>query len=72
MSTPEANPTLLHRASVAVQRGAIESALGTLIPGHGLQLHTWSEIAATPQESVGTRIALARPPRWPAAVALVA
>jgi hypothetical protein len=72
MNTPDANPILLHRASVAVPRRAVESALGTLIPGRDLQLHTWSEIAATPQESVGTRIAPAWPPRWPAAVALVA
>ena len=72
MSTHDANPILLHRASVADHRRAIESALGTLIPGRGVQLHAWSEIAATPQESVGTRITVARPPRWPAAVALVA
>jgi len=72
MSTPDANPILLQRASVAGHRRPIESALGTLVPGRCLQRHTWSEIAATPQASVGTRITLARPPRWPAAVALIA
>jgi hypothetical protein len=72
MSTHPANPILIRREPDAGPWHAIESATGTIVPGPALQMHLWSAIDRGGPESVGTRSAGARAPRWPRRATLVA